>query len=285
MVRTPLKHRTLLLSLICITTLSLGCLIYKSFNTEYKPSLKSYKDFVVEEAKLRSLIEISSACIDTTVNINQFENSKKQFFQFKDNYKYVLNSLNEKNIDLNSTESNALNNLSIKMTRSLKKYSRLAYMYNQINEENKSILITYNGLKKELGISNSTNNGEQYQFSLDNKEIEKYKRIKHLYETLKKNPNRNNIKYFSEDIHKEHIIFICANIQELITIRCFIDETRAIYVNRRNSNFVNENKTQVAKLIKQLQSIRNRSELCNLYIPRESRSLKKLERFAYSIAK
>lgn len=285
MVRTPLKHRTLLFSLICITTLSLGCLIYKSFNTEYKPSLKSYKDFIVEEAKLRSLIDMSSACIDSTVNITQFDISKDQFFQFKGNYKYVLNSLEKKNLELNNTENNALNKLSIKMSINLKRYSRLAYMYNQLKDDNKSILIIYNSLKKELGISNSTNNGEQYQFSLDNKEIAKYERIKNLYETLKNNQERNRIKYFSEDIHKEHIIFICANIQELITIRSFIDETRAIYVNRRNSSFVNENKTQVTKLVKQLRSIRNRSELCNLYIPRESRSLKKLERFAYSIAK
>lgn len=266
----------------CVSMIWVSC--SKNEQDVYKPNLGIYEEFFKEEAKIfNKLVDLKNT-IDTTTNANVFNLSKSNYDLVLTNYKYIIEQA-ELSLQNKSFEDNYnLESLYNKMVINRKQFDFNAYIYNQVEKEGVDVLINFNVLKNELGL-NSNNTFDIFNsFDVVEKNINKYEKIEEAYRNLDRITNKNEIMYYSEDPNQYQVIFICANLKDLITIRTFLIKSEDLYLNRTNKSYVESKVADFKNITKRYKNIGNRRELCDLYAPISSKDILRLEYYATRIA-
>lgn len=279
------KWKLLIITLFCISTLLMSCIKFNSDSEIYSPSLLNALDYSTEESKISQSLETSKSIMDTTTNKNTFKRVKLEFDQALSNYEFIYSHLSEEGAHNQYSANDQIAMISLRetMDNSMRKFGESAYKYEQVEKEGLDVLINFNLLKKELNISEEKKFDIYDSFEIVDKNIAKYNRIKDAYDSLMDITNKDNIAYYNQHPNRYQVVFICANLKELITIRSFIEKTSDLYTNRKDKQYVKANKLDINNLTKELKSIGNRRELCNLYLPNETKKLRTLERFVLTI--
>ena len=274
-------YRLLTIMFLCTTTIWVGC--SNNSKNVYNPPLGIYEDFSLEENNIfNQLVEIK-ATIDTTTNTNVFKKANNDYKIALKHYKYIID---QAELKLQNSEDNSkLESLYNVMLSNRKQCDYNAFKYAQVEKEGIEVLINFNILRNELGVCSNKKLDIYNSFSVLDNNIERYNIIKDAFTKLNSIPNKDNIIYYSEDSNQYQIVFICANLEDLITIRSFIEKTDDLYTNRKDKKYVNNNKSDVRALAKEYKSIGNRKELCNLYMPNSYNKVNKLEQFALYISR
>jgi len=279
------KWKLLIITLFCISTLLMSCIKFSSDSETYSPSLISAVDFTTEESNISQSLETSKSIMDTTTNKDTFKSAKTKFDLARSNYEYVYTHLSKKGAHSQYSAKDQIQMIALRQTmnNSMRKFGESAYKYDQVEKEGLDVLINFNLLKKELKISEEKKFDIYDSFEIVDKNIAKYNRIHDAYDSLMGIANKDKIAYYNEHPNRYQVVFICANLKELITIRSFIEKTNDLYSNRKDKQYVKANKSDINSLTKELKSIGNRRELCNIYLPKETKKLRTLEKFVLTI--
>jgi hypothetical protein len=275
--------KLIILTILFISTLWVSC---SNPNADiYKPELSSLEDIQQEEIKLYNLLKESKQIMDTTTKEDIFLKAKTQFDIAKDGYEYIYEFVTNKNTAETYSIKNikALSTLSDSIFMKRQALSKSSFVFNQIEKESIALLLNFNLLKNELGLSDSKKFDIYSSFDIVDSNIERYENIRKAYDVIKSISNKDDIAYYSENVNRYQIVFICANLEDIITIRSFVEKSNDFYLNRKDKNYVNANKSNLQNLTKQYTQIGNRKELCGIYMPGETRKLPKLERFALAL--
>jgi hypothetical protein len=277
--------KLIILTILFISTLWVSCSNSNSNADIYKPELSSLEDIQQEEIKLYNLLKESKQIMDTTTKEDIFLKAKTQFDIAKDGYEYIYEFVTNKNTaETYSIKSiKALSTLSDSIFMKRQALSKSSFVFNQIEKESIALLLNFNLLKNELGLSDSKKFDIYSSFDIVDSNIERYENIRKAYDVIKSISNKDDIAYYSENVNRYQIVFICANLEDIITIRSFVEKSNDFYLNRKDKNYVNANKSNLQNLTKQYTQIGNRKELCGIYMPGETRKLPKLERFALAL--
>ena len=274
-------YRLLTIMFLCTTTIWVG----SSNNNQnvYNSPLGIYEDFTLEENNIFNQFVDIKTIIDTTTNTNVFKKANNDYKIALKHYKYIID---QAELKLQNSEDNSkLESLYNVMLSNRKQCDYNAFKYAQVEKEGIEVLINFNILRNELGVCSNKKLDIYNSFSVLDNNIERYNIIKDAFTKLNSIPNKDNIIYYSEDSNQYQIVFICANLEDLITIRSFIEKTDDLYTNRKDKKYVNNNKSDVRALAKEYKSIGNRKELCNLYMPISNNKVSKLEQFALYISR
>lgn len=281
------RKRVWKLTIVTIFCISIACFYYSTLTTSkniYEPELETLEDICREEGILSDLLVKSKQVMDTTTKKEIFIEAKDKFDKAKKAYNYILSTATDyKNDELSLFNNDTLSSLCDTMYMRRLKFNDLAFVYDQVEKEGLDVLINFNILKNQLGLLDNKKFDIYASFDIVDKNINKYDKINKAYNKLKSIPNKDNIVYYSQHINSYQVIFICANLEELITIRTFVEKTKDLYSNRRDSKYVNANKSHIQNLTKEYYSIGNRKELCGIYLPKETKKLSLLENFAFKI--
>lgn len=276
------EWKVIIISILFISTLWISCSKSNSNTNIYKPDLKTLADLSKEESLLFDLLNTNKQIMDTTTREEIFTKAKTQFDIAKDGYDYIYETANnEKAQETYSFEDNkSLLSLCDTINIRRQKFNKYSFIYTQIEKEGIDVLINFNILKEYLGLSDTKKFDLYASFDIIDNNILKYEQIRKAYKSLTNNSNKDNIAYYSENINRYQIIFICANLEDLLTIRSFVEKSNDLYTNRKNKNYIDANKSKLEYLTKEYTQIGNRKELCSIYLPRETSKLYTLEKFA-----
>ncbi|MGB5989634.1 MAG: hypothetical protein WBG43_07835 [Marinifilaceae bacterium] len=282
------RKRVWKLMLVTVFCISIACVFHLKSNTDtkvYEPKLNTLNDISREENIISGLITQNKQVMDTTIKKDVFIEAKKQFDLAIKGYNFVLSTATDLKNDETSLlkENDTLSSLCDSMYMRRLNFNDLAFVYDQVEKEGMDVLINFNILKNQLGLSNNKKFDIYASFDIVDKNIKKYDKINIAYKNLKNIPNKDKIAYYSQHINSYQVIFICANLEELITIRNFVEKTKDLYSNRKDSKYVKANKSHIQNLTKEYYSIGNRKELCGIYLPKEKKKLSLLENFAFKI--